>query len=229
MSYIIAAAQPKGGVGKTTLTISIAAELHRRGKTVALVDADPQRSACKWAEPGKLKFPVYEISLTNQHVRNWHREIIHVAANYHYVVVDTAPNVRALRASIGVSSLVLVPCTPSGLDLEAIVRALEIIDAARPGRQGFPSLIVVPNRVDARTLEGRQLVEELTGFGEVIGPPIGDRAAFVRAFSAGRSVAEMADGQGAHREIQLLCDVVENRLGISIAGKLGLYNIGPGF
>jgi GTPase SAR1 family protein len=102
MSHIIAVAQPKGGVGKTTLTVSVAAELHRRGKTVALVDADPQRSACQWAEPGNLQFPVYEIALTDQHVLNWNREIIHVAANYPYVVVDTAPNVQAVAPSLGV-------------------------------------------------------------------------------------------------------------------------------
>jgi chromosome partitioning protein len=222
MSYTIAVAQPKGGVGKTTLAVSVAAELHRRGKSVALIDADPQRSACQWAGPGNLKFPVYEIALTGRNVHNWYRELIRVGANYSYVVVDTAPSEQALSASTGVSSLVLVPCTPSGLDLEAMVRALEIIDTVRARRRGHPSLILVPNRVDARTLEGRQLVEELTGFGEVVSPTIGDRSAFVRAFSAGHSVAEMADGQVGHREIQMLCDVVEKCLGTSSVGNLDL-------
>ena len=77
-------------------------------------------------------------------------------------------------------------------------------------RQGHPGLILVPNRVDVRTLEGRQIVDELTGFGEIVGPTIGDRSAFVRAFSTGQSVAEMPEGQVAHREIQLLCDSSKN-------------------
>jgi chromosome partitioning protein len=209
MSYAIAVAQRKGGVGKTTLAVSIAAELHRRFKHVALIDADPQRSASQWAEPGKLRFPVYEIAFAGQTIANWMHELNRVAAVYDYVVVDTAPNERALGASIAVSSMVLVPCTPSGLDLEATARTLEIIDMVRTRWRAHLSLIVVPNRVDARTLEGRQLVEELTGFGEVIGPTIGDRSAFVRAFSAGQSVADMPEGQVAHREIQQLCDLVE--------------------
>lgn len=212
MSYAIALAQRKGGVGKTTLAVSLAAELHRRSKQVALIDADPQRSACQWAEPGNLQFPVYEIAFADQTIANWAREFNRVAAGYDYVVVDTPPNERALGASIAVSNFVLVPCTPSGLDLEATARTLEIIDMVRTRWRAHLSLILVPNRVDLRTLEGRQVVDELTGFGEVIGPTIGDRSAFVRAFSAGQSVADMPDGHVAFREIQLLCDLVEKNM-----------------
>jgi chromosome partitioning protein len=60
---IISVAQRKGGVGKTTIAIGVAAELARRGHALVLVDGDPQRSACQWAEPGNLEFLVYEIGL----------------------------------------------------------------------------------------------------------------------------------------------------------------------
>ena len=222
MSLVIAVAQRKGGVGKTTLAVCLAAELDKHTGEVGLIDADTQGSACQWAEPGNLQFPIYEVALTDQTITRWVGELIRVAAKHDYVVVDTAPHERAVGASIGLSDLVLVPCTPSGLDIEATVHTLETVNLVRNRRQGHPRLILVPNRVDVRTLEGRQIVEELTGFGELVGPTIGDRSAFVRAFSAGQSVAKMPDGQVSQREILMLCDVVEKCLGTSSVGALGL-------
>ena len=155
MSHVIAVAQRKGGVGKTTLAVCVAAEFRRWGRNVALIDADPQRSACHWAELGNLQFPAYELTLGNQPVIKWVNDLIAISKDYEYLVVDTAPSDRALVAPIVASSLVLVPCTPSGLDLEATAQTLDIVNAVRSQRQKYhPLLMIVPNRVDARTLGG---------------------------------------------------------------------------
>jgi len=171
MRYFISVAQRKGGVGKTTLAVCVAGELKARGHDVALIDSDPQCSACRWAEPGILEFPVSELALGAESVVTWAKEVQRIKADY--VVIDTAPNDRSLGAASAISDLVLVPCTPSGLDLEATIRTLEIVDAVRVPPHGVPRLILVPNRVDRRTLEGQQLVEELVAFGEHVSPPIG--------------------------------------------------------
>jgi chromosome partitioning protein len=212
MTYVIAMAQRKGGVGKTTLAVFLAGELQKRQRRVALVDADSQRSAWHWAEPGNLRFPVYAVALGDQAVGSWLRDVNRVAADYDYVVVDTAPSARALGTAIAVCHTIVVPCTPSGLDLEATVETVDIVRQTRARRRGLPRVVLVPNRVDARTLEGKQLVEELTRFGEVVGPSIGYRSAFVRAFSTGCSISEVAQGHVGDQEIQLLCTVVESTL-----------------
>ena len=117
MSAIIALAQRKGGVGKTTLAVNVAGELSRRGLDVGLIDADPQRSACVWAELGQLNFDVHEMSLRDDPVPQWAQKIRDLP--HTHVIMDCAPQDRVLGAACALASLVLVPCTPSGLDLEA--------------------------------------------------------------------------------------------------------------
>jgi chromosome partitioning protein len=215
MRRVISIAQRKGGVGKTTLAVCLAAELTARGRDAALIDSDPQGSASRWAEPGNLDFPVYEIVLGDQPVVPWAREVQRIEANY--IVIDTAPNDRSLGAASAISDLVLVPCTPSGLDLDATTRTLEIIDAVRVRPHGVPDVILVPNRVDQRTLEGQQLVEELTAFGVRVSRSIGNRTAFVRAFSSGHSISGPWAGELVRGEIRSLCDLVESLLAASDA------------
>jgi chromosome partitioning protein len=209
MRRVISIAQRKGGVGKTTLAVCVTAELKARGYDIALIDSDPQCSASRWADPGNLDFPVSELALGDESVVTWAKEVQRINADY--VVIDTAPNDRSLGAASAISDLVLVPCTPSGLDLEATIRTLEIVDAIRVPPHGVPRLILVPNRVDRRTLEGQQLVEELVAFGERVSPPIGDRAVFVRAFSTGFPISAWA-GAAAYGEIRSLTDLVERFL-----------------
>jgi chromosome partitioning protein len=129
-----------------------------------------------------------------------------------YLVIDTAPNDQALAASIALSHVVLLPCTASGLDIEATNRALEILEAVRLRRRDSVQVAIVPNRVDMRTLEGRQLVDELRQTGERIGPPVGNRSAFESAFSKGMPVCDHAPGGNADMEIRALWLAVQRML-----------------
>jgi chromosome partitioning protein len=207
---IVTVAQRKGGVGKTTIAVCVAAELSRRGHDVALVDSDPQRSACQWAEPNNLEFPVYEIALEEDPVASWAREVRAIKSGL--IVVDTPPNEREMGASIAMADVILVPCTASGLDIEATARTIAIIEAVRKRRRESMKVILVPNRLDRRTLEGRQLIDELQDFGEMVSPPLASRSAFVRSFAAGQSVASFAPGEAADLEIRALADLVEKSL-----------------
>jgi len=48
----VAVSRTKGGVGATSITANLAAELAHRGRRVAALDADPQRSLAAWAGLG---------------------------------------------------------------------------------------------------------------------------------------------------------------------------------
>ncbi|MDC7789522.1 ParA family protein [Rhodoplanes sp. TEM] len=205
--HVIAFVQGKGGVGKTTIAVSVAAELKKRGAMLGLVDADPQGSACSWAETGKLAFPVWRLPLDERPVTTWVAQLGRVPGRV--VLIDSAPNDRALGACVAVADTVMVPCGPSGLDLDATFRTIGIIEEVRRRRQTSMRVILIPNRVDLRTLEGQQISEELKTAGEIVSAPVGNRTAFVRAFTTGHAVNQFAPGSPADRDIQVLCNTLE--------------------
>lgn len=202
MRSVIAVAQRKGGSGKTTIAISLAGDLYRRGLLVDVIDADPQRSAAEWAAPGRLPFRVSEVPLHHGQAGTW-AKLIRSAPGV-ITIIDTPPHEYAVGAAVAVADLVVLPCTPSGLDLSATEETISAIAFARRKRQAGVPTFLVPNRVDPRTLEGQQIVEALGELGEIVCGPIASRLAYVRAFSAG----EIPKGQAISTELARLSEPV---------------------
>ena len=146
----------------------------------------------------------------DQPVAGWARDVRKIKAEI--VVIDTAPTEREMGASAALADIILVPCTASGLDAEATERTLGIIEAVRKRRHEPMKVVLVPNQIDRRTLEGRQLVEELEQFGEEVAPALTNRSAYVRCFAAGESVATFASEEPADLEVRALGGIVEENL-----------------
>lgn len=210
--FVFSIVQQKGGVGKTTLAISIAAELRARGKKAILIDADPQASAVAWASPRKLGFEVRAELIGGQTVSQWLRNVLKQQADF--VIVDTPAGLGpAFRAAIDIADLIIVPCGPSSLDLNAARQTLsQVSSALRSDARSQARIVTIPTRVDVQHPEGQQIAEELSSFGEPVGPALSHDVYYVRSFSQGVAVTTAAPASPAAAEIRAVTDFLLRRL-----------------
>jgi chromosome partitioning protein len=214
--HVIAVGNLKGGVGKSTIAVTLACALAGRSSQVTLVDADAQATTGEWAAEGSLPLPVESLPLEASRpkdVEAWVRRVIALPGDV--AVIDLPPHLSgAAQAGIGLASLILVPCGPSTADVRATVKTLALVREARAIREGKPAVMLIPSRIDRRSLSGRTLAEALSLMGEPVGPPIGLRSAFADALGAGEWVGTYAPGSPAHHEAEALADAVIKKLGM---------------
>lgn len=124
---IVAVGSPKGGVGKTTTAVTLAAVAVRSGLSVLLVDGDANRSAMDWAEQSGDALPV-DVS-DGQDVAELRR--LRAADGYDLAIVDL-PGARAGAfdavltgdGSAPVADLLVAPTAPEVLDLRPVLRVV---------------------------------------------------------------------------------------------------------
>lgn len=201
---IVSFLNQKGGVGKTTLAVTTADALARRGHRVLVIDADPQGSALDWAaaRQGEPLFPV--VGLPKAAI---HKELPTLAAGYDAVVIDGPPRVyEVARSAIMASDLVLIPVQPSPYDVWS---AQEIVALLAEGRVYKPDLraAFVINRKIANTAIGRDVVEALAAYPlPVLAAAVCQRVPFAESAAAGRTVFDLDPTSPASREMAALVD-----------------------
>ena len=213
MSRVVGLVQSKGGVGKTTTALNLAAELARRGSNVSVIDADPSGHATAIAEDGRLPFRVKAHLLeevTDKAVADWARTVRGSEAEY--VIVD-APGAMggAFGATIAVADIALVPSGATVLDVRGAAETVGIIRRHRKASGRIrPDILIVPSRVDRRTGAGRDVVTTLAALTEPVAPAVSYRAVVADSLATGESVpADSPSGS----EFAALADAVLIRLG----------------
>ena len=123
----IAVSNVKGGVGKTTTAVYLAAVAAERGGDVVLVDADPHASSAIWLE----ERPIEGVSVIEApSERTLGRALRTEDA---LVVIDTPPgDERLVRAAIDAADSVVIPTRAGGVEFPRVVTTLDMLPARTP-------------------------------------------------------------------------------------------------
>lgn len=212
MAMIVAVAGQKGGTGKSTIAVCLAAEWHQRGRRVLLVDADPQGTVQTWAEVATDAGHVGPV--VQSMGDNIRRDLPTLADAFEIVVIDCPGRAGGKRTAgaLLVADVVLLPCGPAAPDVWALAASIDGVREAQALRPELRAAIVL-NRSDrsAMTKGAREALADAEI--PALARSLGSRVAFGEALAAGLGVTRYASGSVAANELRRLADEVEDLAG----------------
>ncbi|MEM9901884.1 MAG: ParA family partition ATPase [Pseudomonadota bacterium] len=207
--HIITVAQQKGGSGKTTLAVHLAVHFLRAGRSVAVLDTDPQGSLGRWFMTRVERTestPEMEFSTASAWGIGY--EAGKLSKEHDIVFIDTPPKADSdLRPALREADLVLVPVAASALDLWATESVLDLVERTRK-----PALTVL-NRAKRGT---RVFAETAAAVAALPAPMadavLGNRVIYAEAMGEGVGVTERARTGPAAAEVASLASEIEHQL-----------------
>ena len=181
---IIVIANSKGGVGKSTIAVHLAAWLSEQGYAVTLADCDAQQSSSDWAREVAPKVQTVRLADADEILDRLPR----LAAESDFLVADgPGSNVETSRALLLRADLAIVPCKASMLEARALTQATNVLRQAQDIRGGAPRAVIVLSMVG----KNYRLTQDMRDAATTLQLPLAETALSLRQIYAD------APGQGA--------------------------------
>ena len=192
---IIVVCAEKGGVGKTTLAVNLAAQRALDGHDVLLVDTDLQVSASLWAQKRDETAIQPRVACVQKFGKGLQAEVRDLARRYEDIVLDVGGRESVeLRASLVVAERAYIPIQASQFDIWTLDRMDELVATAQTFNAGLQASVVL-NRVSTnpQVAETREVVELLQDYAylQLAETMVYERIAWRKSIREGRAVSEL--------------------------------------
>lgn len=193
---IILIANEKGGVGKTTISVNLAAMCRLAGKDVLLVDTDKQESANTWAamrHENNIQPSITCVSKTGK----VGYDLVNLREKYDVIVVDAGGrDSLEMRQALAVCDVCVIPIKPAQFDVWSLSRMAGLIGEVTEKMERKINAFSFVNGASANpsVRETQEVKEALADYSElfpVLGPVITERIAFRKASRDGLGVVEL--------------------------------------
>lgn len=149
---VISVVSVKGGTGKSTITLNLAAVLSSQGLRVLIIDSDPQGSIAHWSTITDLDTPKVMVDS----LPSISKKIRKLSKKYDYILFDAPPTMKKrMRSVIHFADLLIIPVTPGMADYWSTGMLLDLYAEEKERRPDLDARLLI-SRVDRRTKSGRE-------------------------------------------------------------------------
>lgn len=211
----IAVTNLKGGVGKTTIAVNLAAAFTQRGKRVCIVDTDlKQHSALEWASSRGEERETIQVFAVEQNQVNA-KMLKDLEQSYDFVILDGTPHLSELATrTILVSDIILIPVLPSIFDFRAFETFFQLLnelkDTKKSNGLGNVEAFIVMNRVNEKANVSKEIADGLMTYNvPILNTKLSSRTAYADNATDGLGVVEGKDKK-AKIEFNQFADEIES-------------------
>jgi chromosome partitioning protein len=192
---IISIVNQKGGVGKTTLAANLGGMIQAAGKKLLLVDTDPQGSLVQWRS-------VNPKPLSQHQARTLEKKA-------DYIIIDSPPALeKTTLANVQISRLVIVPVSPSPLDIWAANDTVDLIRKIMIKTKGITARLLVYRKIQGTRI-GAEAREALKAYPfKIYKTEITQKIAAVEAMISGQTLTEFSPNSKSAAEFKALADEI---------------------